>query len=317
MRVRLSYRLRGPRWTPTYAARLDTEAGEIRLERKARVAQATGEDWRDVELRLATVRPVQGERPQPSPWWIDLAPEREASGDGAALNGGTETMARASEPSQDKGQSAQTVNAAFAATYVVPGRVRVSAGNEPKTVQLGTDKLTAEVGVEIFPQQQQRAWLTGRTQWSGEGPLPPGTLNRYRDGAFVGRGRLAGWAPGEERRLSFGTDPRVDVGFEPLVDQSGERGWITSESTRARRYRLEVTNHHQRSLAVTALFRIPVPRNEAITVERHFSEPPSSENVDDKQGVHAWRTQLGAGSSIAWTLGYTVSYPEGRRLRGL
>jgi len=289
----------------------------MQLERKARVAQATGEDWRDVELHLATIRPVQGERPEPGPWWIELAPERDVSGDAAAVESGADTMARASEPTQGKAQSAQTVNAAFAATYVVSGRVTVPAGNEPKTVQLGTETLAAEVGVEIFPQQQQRAWLIGRTQWSGEGPLPAGPLSRYRDGAFVGRGRLAGWAPGEERRLSFGTDPRVEVRFEPLVDQAGERGWITSESTRARRYRLKITNHHQRSLAVTALFRIPVPRNEAITVERHFSEPPSSENVDDKQGAHAWRTQLGAGSSIVWTLGYTVSYSEGRRLRGL
>jgi len=83
--VRLSYRVQGPRWRPVYAARLDTEAGRLTLERRAEVRQATGEDWRDVELRLSTVQPVQGTRPEPQPWWIQLAPESTADRESAAV----------------------------------------------------------------------------------------------------------------------------------------------------------------------------------------------------------------------------------------
>lgn len=311
--LRLRYRVRGPRWEPVYAARLDTEAGRLTVERKAVVRQATGEDWRDVALRLSTVRPVRGDRPRVEPWWIDLAGERDANLETSLASdrgdGGT------GQAAPEKG--AEMVQAAFAATYVVNAPTTVPAGNDPREVVIGADRLNARVGVEVFPQQDQRAWLTAEAAWSGEGPLPAGEITRYRDGAYVGEGRLDAWSPGESRTLAFGIDPRVDVRFEPVRDTTGESGWITSESTRARQYRLVVTNRHARELPVKALFRVPVPREEAISVDTEFSTPPTTQDVDGKRGVHAWETTLAADEERTWSLGYSISYPAERDLQGL
>ena len=130
--LRLAYRVRGPRWQPQYETRLDTAAGELALVRTARVQQATGEDWTDVRLALSTAQPVRGQRPEPRPWWIDLAPEQQpkAAADTAGQSLAMEESGRAREPAQ----GARTVNAEFAATYAIPGRVSVPAGNQPRTV---------------------------------------------------------------------------------------------------------------------------------------------------------------------------------------
>ena len=42
--LRLSYQVRGPSWQPSYRATLDSATKQVRLERQALVAQATGED---------------------------------------------------------------------------------------------------------------------------------------------------------------------------------------------------------------------------------------------------------------------------------
>jgi len=317
--LKLSYRVRGPAWTPNYEARLDSENNRVVLNRTARVSQATGEDWTDVRLALSTSQPVYGERPELGPWWIDVAPERKSKPAGRVLMKDTApaAMAPAGMEESATGAAVETVNAEFAATYVIDGRVNVPAGNEPRELAIGSHELKADIGAETLPQTDPRAWLIADTTWDGEGPLPPGSVARFRDGAYIGEGRLESWAPDEERTLAFGIDPSIEVNFKPLKDEAGKSGWITTKSTLARYYRLEITNHHGRGLPVTALLRVPVSKNEKIEIETDYSVVPSETDVDDDRGVHAWKFDLAAGAAQTLDLGYEISYPEGRDLSGI
>ena len=75
--VRLVYQINGPGWAPTYRASLDTRTHALSLERQAQVAQATGEDWVGVPLRLSTGQPRRGTTgPQPRPWRVGIAEPR-------------------------------------------------------------------------------------------------------------------------------------------------------------------------------------------------------------------------------------------------
>ena len=75
--VRLVYQINGPGWAPAYRALLDTRTGALKLERQAQVAQATGEDWVGVPMRLSTGQPRRGTAgPLPRPWRIDIAQPR-------------------------------------------------------------------------------------------------------------------------------------------------------------------------------------------------------------------------------------------------
>ena len=80
--LRLTYAVRGARWTPLYDARLDSGAKDrkpaLELVRRAEITQATGEDWPNVALSVSTVRSALGGRapelnplvvqyPQPAP----------------------------------------------------------------------------------------------------------------------------------------------------------------------------------------------------------------------------------------------------------
>ncbi len=62
--LRVTYAVRGARWTPVYDARLDTGSKErkpaLELIRRAQIVQTTGEDWADVALAVSTVRTARG-----------------------------------------------------------------------------------------------------------------------------------------------------------------------------------------------------------------------------------------------------------------
>jgi hypothetical protein len=66
--IHLEYQVAAARWAPSYVARLDGDA--VRLEMRAVVAQASGEDWAGASLRLSTAEPERfAELPE-------LAPQR-------------------------------------------------------------------------------------------------------------------------------------------------------------------------------------------------------------------------------------------------
>lgn len=316
----LTYRTQGVRWEPLYEARLDTSAGKVELVRLARVRQATGSDWQDVKLRLATSQPVQGQQPDPQTWWLSLgspgggdASAKERYSGRAQLN----SSSAGKKPRDLLADKVRTTNAEFAATYVVERPVDLPADNQPRNVPIGTQTLATELSARVYPQQDKRAWLTATTSWDGDAPLPSGKMARFRDGSYVGDQQLDSWAPGEERGLGFGADPRVDVSFEPARDETGESGWITTRTSVARTYELDVTNRHTRALPVEVFFRLPVGRHEDIEVSEDFSASPAQRGIDDKQGVHRWDMELDGGAARSLQLGYRVTYPEDKEINGL
>ncbi|WP_433932915.1 DUF4139 domain-containing protein [Sorangium cellulosum] len=60
--LRLEYAVAAARWWPAYAARFSRGATEVALQLDAFVAQASGEDWKDVRLALSTAELVQDTR---------------------------------------------------------------------------------------------------------------------------------------------------------------------------------------------------------------------------------------------------------------
>ncbi|HKJ70822.1 MAG TPA: mucoidy inhibitor MuiA family protein [Gammaproteobacteria bacterium] len=308
--VSLRYRVRGAHWQQRYEARLDTDSGRMTLVRKARVRQATGTDWRDVRLALATVAPVSGPMPELATWWVDFGQPQPVRAKAATL--GAADRAAEAEPAAPS----WTAHGEFTPVYRVAGAVSVPGSNQPRTVVLGRSEMDGRLAVRVVPQRGERAWLTAAAAWDGAGALPPGPVDRYRDGAFVGEGRLAAWSPGEERHLAFGLDPRFEVAMRAVTDEAGREGLISKREVRTRHFRIELTNRHARAVDGSLRFRIPVARDEAIEVAPWFPQAPDREDVDARKGVYAWDRSFPAGETVVIQAGYRLSVPAGKRVPG-
>lgn len=325
-RFTMKYQVRGASWTPRYDARLDADSGQLVLEQTGQVQQRSGADWSGVALTLSTARPTMGTNmPEPQPWWIDLAqnfpvnlPRSEMAFSSGMADGKlmaevmSDDMPRRRNPMKAaKMAQATTHVATFAAEYQVAGTHNVPSDGAPHRFGLATYQGAVDLSVHSYPQVDPRGYLMAQWDFDGKAPLLPGRVSLYLDGELVGQSALSLTRPGEELKLSFGVDDKVRVRYEVDTNQRSQSGIISHKKRVERRYRMIVDNHHSRAITVTLLDRVPVPKNDDITVRllSKYTTAPTKTDYKDRKGVLAWINDMAPGSSLETRFGYEVAYP--------
>jgi uncharacterized protein (TIGR02231 family) len=339
--ITLRYQVGNASWTPLYDVRLatgaKTVAPKLEINRRASISQRTGESWDDVALTLSTTRPTAGAsapelrpvivdfepevRPAPPP--VAMAPAPEAAGramDNDGLAGGVMPQsedAREEEPRRFKKaiiaeRPADVVQAPFHALYGVPGRLSIPDTGEAKRVQLGTDALDPQLMVRAVPKVDAKAYLYAKFSAPKGTPLLPGVASLFRDGTFVGTGRLPILSPGEEHELGFGVDDLVRVRHAIAAETRGETGLISTSRTDNRNYILSAKSMHERAIDFVLYDQVPVSANQDIKVELTGRTAPTKENVDNKRGVLMWEGKLDPDQEKTIEFGYRVSWPSAK-----
>jgi len=318
--LHLLYRTSNAGWQPVYRAYLDSSTGKVQLERRAEVAQSSGEDWSGVSLRLSTAQPNQSVAgSQPSPWLLQLQDESMSRADYAAP-----MLARArAAPAPMAAKAAMVAEAPsfdvsvfegeFATEFAVPGRVNVAASGERVTLALGQTALDARVVARVDPQDAPQAFLVAEAGRPA-GVWPAGQAQMFRDGVFIGMSTLSMPADGK-LDLPFGHDEQIRVVVEPQTRNAGERGFIGSriEQHIAHAYRIE--SQHSKPFTVQVLEASPVSQHENIKVEARFDPMPKAWR--EQQGVKVWEFSLAPNAAQRLTADYTISYPKDMRIDGM
>jgi uncharacterized protein (TIGR02231 family) len=338
----IRYQVGGASWLPFYDARLTTgtkaQAPKLQLVRRASIQQRTGESWDEVALSLSTARPGAGTAaPELQPMVIDYESDsppppprpvggaarsmsREAAVPGAArLADGDEAQLRAKaapapEPQQAEERRAAVETQAFQAVYGIAGRVTVPATGEAKRVQIDEAQLDPALAVRTVPKRDAKAFLYAKVTMARGTPILPGQVSLFRDGTFVGNGRLPLLSPGEEHELGFGVDDAVRVKHAVAEEKRAETGIITSSKTDMRSYRISVKNLHERPIPVTVIDQIPVSQNADIKIELLGKTAPSRRDMEDKRGLLAWDMELKADEEKVVEFGYRVTWPAAKKI---
>jgi uncharacterized protein (TIGR02231 family) len=333
------YQVPSASWQSLYDARLNTGARNVApgllLVRRAAVQQRTGEDWRDVALTLSTARPSNGasapildpvavdfvpDIPLPRP--VASAPRSMAPADRAGRLE-AETGSPAREAAADKRQeeeiaiSEQQASAeisTFQARFEIPGRTTVLATGEVKRALIDEAKIEPSLVVRAVPRLRTQAYLYAKLAAPKTAAYLPGTISLFRDGTYIGTGKLPLLAPGQEHEIGFGADDSVRIRYATVEDKRGETGLISSQQTDTRSFRISVKNMHERTIAVSVLDNIPTSRQQDIKVELTGKSPPTRRDIDDKRGTLAWETLLQPDEERQIDFGYRVSWPAGKRV---
>lgn len=327
--LRLTYQVPGASWRPIYDARLEAKTERVTLTQLGEVRQRTGEDWTGVALTLSTARPATGARaPELAPWFVDIFEEQRyraqqgnrSEDDLLSLFKDKERKAEesyAGAPEAEPAQRAAETNTAlvaageFAAEYRVPGRVDLPADNSTHKVRIQERETEAKLSVRAVPKLSPQAFLLAEVTYGGEDALLPGPMAVFRDGAFIGNGRLGLLRGGEDFKLSFGVDDRVRVTYRLAGGQRSSEGILTKDRRIERRYEIEVANLHKRAMRIEVQDQLPVARDERIEVELlKATTEPTAKDLDDKTGVLAWAYDYKPGEIREITFGYAVAFPE-------
>ncbi len=331
----IKYQVANASWTPVYDARLAignrATAPKLDLVRRATIQQRTGEAWENVALALSTARPTAGTAaPELRPWTVDFEAERPppppAPVAAAPPAGGALTRSKAAAERADtelfspKLEDARPVAAsidtqAFQALYGIPGRTSVAATGEQKRVYIDDTLSEPALYVRTVPKRETKAYLYAKLKVPAGTPILPGQVSIFRDGTFVGTGRLPQLAPGEEHEFGFGADDNIKVTHTLMEEKRAEGGIITSTKTEQRAFKLTVKNLHPRAMPVTVVDQVPIANNQDIRVDLSLKPAPTKTGVDDKRGVLSWEMELKPEEERAIELGWKIAWPGAKRLQ--
>ena len=318
--LRLSYQVRGPGWQPTYRATLDATKSTVLIERQALVAQNSGEDWSNVQLTLSTGQPgraTQGRLPRE--WTLDVAPPPRpvaAAAPVMAMAAAPSPVARSRNAVEEAMPTfdVSTLDKGFATEFAVPQRITVPSSGQRVTLALGNHTAPATLITRTAPAVEEAAYLVAHMA-QPPGVWPAGPAGLYRDGAFVGNGRIdfstpsAGASAGSTS-LSFGRDELVTVRAEPVQDLTGSTGFTGSRTERKTRRAYSVENRHKTGITLQVPHAAPVSRNEKIEVESRYQPQPTDTAWNRTPGTVAWQQPLAAGATAQFSAEHTIRYPK-------
>ncbi|MET4385905.1 uncharacterized protein (TIGR02231 family) [Bradyrhizobium sp. F1.4.3] len=326
--LRVTYAVRNARWLPLYDARLDTGAKDrkpqLELVRRAEVTQSTGEDWSNVTLGVSTVRIGRGggapelnslvaQYPQP--------PKPMALGAASDLARPAPVMRQVQSPAMAKvadalervdEQQAVAEIGDFQATFRIPGRVSLGAAEGAKSLRIASMSVPADLAVRAAPVMDPTAFLEASFKQTDDTTLLPGKVAIYRDGVFVGRGKLSASAKDDIARLGFGADDKVKIERAVLKRNEGSAGLlVTTSKTDERAFKTTIRNGHDFPIHVAIEDQLPVSENEDIVVEMlPATTPPTASNIRDKRGVLEWSFDAKPGEVKDINFAWRIRWPK-------
>ncbi|GMO11517.1 mucoidy inhibitor MuiA family protein [Bradyrhizobium sp. TM233] len=337
--LRVTYAVRNARWMPLYDARLDTGAKDrkpqLELVRRAEITQSTGEDWPNVTLGVSTTRISRGgsapelhslvaqypqvPRPLAAGSVSDLArPAAPApmlrkmeTGEYAARSRADLNIAERAEEQQAVAEIGD-----FQATFKIPGRVSLGAAEGAKSLRIASMTVPADLAVRAAPVMDTTAFLEASFKQTDDSALLPGKVAIYRDGVFVGRGKLSASAKDDIVRLGFGADDKVRIERAVLKRNEGSAGLlVTTSKTDERTFKTTIRNGHDFPIKVAIEDQLPVSESEDIVVEMlPATTPPTASNIRDRRGVLEWSFDAKPGEVKDINFAWRIRWPKDKSM---
>jgi uncharacterized protein (TIGR02231 family) len=322
--LRVSYSVRGARWSPIYDARLDSGAHgrkpALELVRRAEIVQNTGEDWRDVDLAVSTVRTAKGgSAPDLRPLIVGYPVPRTAAAVPQPAAPRAVTL-ESIKPSPDmkaargvfaEEREAEVDSGGFQVLFHIGDRVSIAADEGAKSFRLASTRIAPELLVRATPALDATGFLEASFKHDEDAPLLPGRIAIYRDGIYVGRGQMALVAKEQPVRLGFGADDKVRIERIVLSRSEGATGLITTSKTDQREFKIAVRNGHDAPIRMAIEDQLPVSEVDDVKVEMlPGSTAPTERDVRGRRGVVAWNFDLGPGEARDIRFGWRVRWPS-------
>ncbi|SHF37891.1 conserved hypothetical protein [Litoreibacter ascidiaceicola] len=310
-------------WRADYDLNLTRgDDARVAMERKVVMYQSTGELWSDVDLVLSTANPfaqVNPTEPYPSQAFIQAkgkaglssvvrsAPQAEYSLD----------LARADEGAPEPvlaAPRAQAVIDGLSVTYEYPEPVSLATGGGELILALDDFTFDAREFNRAAPRFDKTAFLMAEFTNSTQEPFLPGQMSVSRDGVFVGRSALPLIPAGDKAEVSFGTLEGLRLEYKLLDNDTGDRGFLTSSSTRMQQMEFSVENLLATTEEVQTIFALPYAEQEDLSITTSSRPSPDESDFEQKRGVSVWNLEVGPGEKKTVRVNVEMDWPEGQQL---
>lgn len=312
-------------WAAVYDLRAINTKNPVQLSYKANVFQSTGEEWKNVRLKLSTANPsLGGLKPELLTWYLNFyQPEyvsRQLQGKAAAMRSAPamekeikmeETASVA--PAETVSSFVSAIQTSLNTEFDIALPYTVTSSNKPALVDIRNHELKADYAYSVAPKLDGDAFLMARATGWEEFSLLPGEANVFFEGTFVGKSFIDPNTIKDTLAVSLGRDKRIVVKREKLKDFSSRKA-IGANQRESLAFEISVRNTKNEPVKITVEDQVPVSQNNQIEVT--VLDVGGAKYHKDT-GKLLWEMSLQPNETRKVVYKFEVKYPKDRIVPGL
>ena len=335
--LNLSYAVPGPSWKPVYNLRFSNDSDKLFFEYDAMVTQATGEEWKDIELKLSTARiSISGAVPDLNPWRINFyhppapaalmsdRPQRKMAKPPGEMNDMAAPSIEANkelmvEPAPAAIQEASVEQAGASVLFCVAGAVAITGNNSETQVGISRIELPAEYFYRSVPKLSQFAYRTARFTNSSDFPILPGSANIYSDGSMIAKSVFDLIMPDQKSDVSLGVDEGIKVEYKFLKKFRKSEGLINKRTSMQFVYCINLENNTGTEAEIEIFDQFPISQDKDLEVkpiQPEIGKESKDITIDDESKI-TWHLKLAPAEKKELPVTYLIEYPVDRHLTGI
>jgi len=304
-------------WTTSYDARAAESKPKIDLVLKAQVRQNTGQNWEKVKLQFSSGNPGLGaekptltgliadfEQPRPVLYKSMRAAAPQAAGNVRQAEAMSMEDVAAPPDAQVVMATMDDGGLGLLFTLDQPANVPTST-SDLTTLELRRQELDAPQRLACAPALDHDVFVVATIRDWGNQNLLPGPVQVFYDGVFTGESYLPASTAQDSLQLSLGRERKVLV-RRIAVPVKDAKNFLGNKKIQAYAFETTIVNNRKDAITLRLEDRIPVSKNEEITVE---PQELSGATPDD-QGILRYDVPLTPGGTKKVALRYQIRYPK-------
>lgn len=314
-------------WNPVYDLRAVNTKSPVQLNYKANVFQSTGEEWKNVRLKLSTANPTLGGlKPELSTLYLDFyrqpsysrkyraaAPSVAKSEAPGTQYERLEEVVITEAPAALVSDYVSTVQTTLNTEFDIALPYTVASASKPTLVDIRNHELKADYKYATVPKLDNDAFLLASILGWEQFSLLPGEANVFFEGTFVGKSFLDPNSIRDTLAVSLGRDKRIVVKREKLKDFSS-RKLIGTNQKESRAFEISVRNTKSEPIKILLEDQIPVSQNGQIEVT---VGDVGGAKFNKVSGKLSWELELQPNETKKVVYRYEVKYPKDQIIVGL
>lgn len=324
--LEVSYVVTNAGWAPQYDLRATNTSSPVQLSYKASVFQGTGEEWKNVKLKLSTANPTQsGLKPELYTWQLDFYQEvagyymknKQARGLAKASMRGdivdSVVMDMEEAPAESIAEYVTAIQTTLNTEFDIALPYTVSSASKPTVVDIRNHEMKATYKYAVAPKLDNNAFLLAKATGWEEFSLLPGEANIFFEGTYIGKTFIDPNSIRDTLSVSLGRDSRIVVKRE-RVKELTTRKLVGINQRETYGYKITVRNTKTESITIVVEDQVPVSLNSQIEVS---SVNTGGAKHQIETGKLTWEFTLKPNESKEVTFSFEVKYPKGKQLPGL
>lgn len=310
-------------WVPVYDLRADDPAQPVQLTMKANVSQTTGEDWKNIRLKLSTGMPAQGaDMPRMNPWYLQFLMPPPPAVKMRSLQQHPE-MARTNQEviladelmeyemvAMGVMDRVSMVEGRTTVTYAIDTPYQVLSGSQPQLVEIQQYALPATYEYYAIPRLDTDVFLVARIPGWDEYVRLPGEASLFFEGTFVGKTFIDPAITGDTLEVGLGRDRGIVAERIRRRDFS-RRSMLGGRTTETVAWELNLRNTKHQNVVVHLYDQVPLATDKDMEIKL---EERNGARFDAQTGYLHWKLTLNPAESRKMSFTYSVRYPSSRKL---